>query len=87
MQRLNTKPGEAELVGDCRYELAAEDDHGYHALPVSVTRMDAHTISAVFYGISALPETLTVELLLASDNAAATLVTPVTLTPDDIDQP
>ena len=87
MQRLDTKPGEAKLVGACWYELAVEDDHGYHALPASVTRMDAHTIRAVFYGINALPETLTVELLLASDNAAATLVAPVILTPDQGVQP
>ncbi len=83
MQRFDNEPGEPKLNGDCWYELTAVDSGGNYLRLESLTRVGAHTITAVFYGTGSLPDTLSVELLLAGGNAAATLVMPVTLTPSD----
>lgn len=65
-----------------RYDVIVRDGDGNALKLLSYRLEDAHTILAEFAGTGALPDTLTVEVLLVRGGAAATLIPPVALAPD-----
>jgi len=69
----------AENEDEC-YNIILRDENGNILRAEIYGRKDAHTISGSFRGTGSLPETLTVELLLYSEDGGETAMPPILLT-------